>query len=131
SQARLPTVPHRGKADLSRMLDGALDIASVRIVDVARLASGVDGIDAEPVDGPPEHRELVAFALGAALRLDGVRIADEDQLAVLIEPPVGRRESDVADLEARAGFVAGSRREPRHRVRPVHDAARVVRVKAF
>ena len=38
---------------------------AVGIVDVARAAARVDGVDAEPFDGPPERRELVAFALAS------------------------------------------------------------------
>src|SRR5690606_33745461 len=94
-------------AELSRMLDGPLDAAAaVDLLDIARAAAGIDGIDAEPFDRPPERDELVAAPLGRDRRLDRVRIADEHELAVEVEPPVRGRQREVADLEARARLVA-------------------------
>src|SRR5690606_27459731 len=63
-------------------------------------------------------------------RLDRVRIADEHELAVEVEPPVRGRQREVADLEARARLVARAFDEPGHRRLAVHDAARIVRMKA-
>src|SRR5690606_16143727 len=129
--ARLPGPRDRRKPELPGMLDRALDPpAAVDGIDVAGTAAGVDRVDAEPVDRPPERGELVAAALGRARGLDRVRVADELELAVEVEPPVRRREPQVADLEARARLVARARDEPGNRLERVDDAARVVRVKA-
>ena len=87
---------------------------TVGVVDVARVVAVLSArVDAEPGQRLPERGQLVTLALRRAFRLDGVRVADEPELAVEIEPEVGGRDLQRADLEARAAFVAGPRREAR------------------
>src|SRR5690606_18369614 len=125
--ARLPWAGHGRDAELPRVLDRPVDTkAAVDLARIACAAARIDGVDAEPLDRPPERGDLVAAPLRRLRRLDRVRVADEDELAVEIEPPIRGRQRQVADLEACARLVARAFDEPGHALVAVHDAARLV-----
>src|SRR5690606_29804230 len=92
--AAFPVALDGRDAELARVLDRAFDELAVRDVRVTRVAARVDAVDAEPRQRTVEERELVTVAPRAALRLHGIRVTDEDQLAVQVEPPPGGRDLD-------------------------------------
>lgn len=97
------------------MFQRAFNVGTIRVVDITCSTARVHGVNSQPLDRVPEHRHLVAFAPGTTAGFHGIGVANEDQLAIDIEPPVGACQFEGFKFKSGAAFIAGPGRKPRRK----------------